>query len=117
MGSLVDFAAMMKVLLSFIDENGADFAFISLHDGGPLCCTDISNGRMTIEALSAVWTAFPDPNWERISVEWESSLVVLINTKDWVLGVQFGDPSPTSIGLFLHKTKVLADFISKRLAN
>lgn len=116
MTKLLDIEETKTFLTDFINDNDCKLAFISTFEGGVICSTDINQGRMVVEALSSVWqsTYFPQ-QWKKMSFEWESAYIVLINVGSWVFGLQQDDPNPSTIGLLRLKAKICAERILSQL--
>ncbi|KAK8864012.1 hypothetical protein M9Y10_011706 [Tritrichomonas musculus] len=115
MTKLLNIDNTQTFLKTFVEENEAVLAFISTLEGGIICSTELNKARMVVEALSLFWQKFLNPQWKRICLEWESSYIVLINTGNWVFGLQYSDPNPMTIGLLRMKAKICADHIKSQL--
>ena len=109
--SLINLQDTQQFLTSFASENDCSLIFLASNDGGLICSNDIAQGRMVIEALSAVWQTLPNKKWKRILLEWEYVFVILINCDDWIFGLQQLDPNPTTFGLLLIKAELCAKHI------
>ena len=116
MSKLLNIEAINLFLTDFVSENSLSLAFLATPEGGMLCCNDFSQGRMVVEAISTVWQTFPVPNWERINFEWESSLCVVVNLKDYVFGFTQSDPNPSTVGLLRMKANVVGNYFKKILS-
>ena len=115
MTKLLNIEATQTFLKTFAEENEAVLAFISTLEGGIICSSELNQARLLVEALSSLWQRLLTPQWKRICFEWESSYIVLINTGTWVFGLQYNDPSPTTIGLLRMKAKICAEHIKSQL--
>ena len=115
MARLLDIEATQKFLSEFVSENDITLAFICNSDGGVICSSDVTQGRMVIEALSTVWQTLLPPAWNRLFFEWESAYVVLVNCGNWVFGIQQNDQNPSTIGMLHLKAKICSEHIKKQL--
>lgn len=105
---LINIDETNQFLTDLASENELSIAFIATPEGGIVCCNDLPKGRILVEALSTVWRTFPEPNWERISFEWESTTIFLENCGDYIFGLQQFDPNPLVIGLLRRKSELAA---------
>lgn len=112
---LLDIEATEKFLNDFVADNDLNFAFVCNSEGGLICSSDLTQGRMVIEALSTIWQTLLPPEWMHTYFEWESAYVVLVNCGNWVFGIQQNDHNPSTIGMLHLKAKVCAEHIKKQL--
>ena len=114
MSSLINLIETKNFLTTFAVENDLSLVFLSTLDGGLICCNDIQQGKIVVEALSTIWTSFPEKQWNHIHFEWESILIILVNCGDFIFGIQQEDPNPSIFGLLLLKSNVCANHIKKQ---
>jgi hypothetical protein len=115
MGKLLNVEETRGFLEQFATDNNASLVFICNIEGGVVCSNDLSQGRMAIEALSAIWQALLPPQWTRLCFEWETAYIVLINCGNWIFGLEQKDPNPLAIGMLQLKAKICADYLKSQL--
>lgn len=114
MVKLLDINTTNKFLSDFSKENDISVAFLANLEGGLICASDLS-ARIVVETLSTFWNTLLPPQWKRISFEWETSYIILINCDGLVLGLQQNDPNHLTLGMLRLKANKFATYIKEKL--